>query len=72
MLKVKCSHKSCGEINEINYGEMRADLIGNHFYKFRCKCGKRNLVHYKFEVVAIEDVGKHETTEQIIEKHIIK
>ena len=73
MLRIKCKH--CRHINNIDYGEMRADLLGNHFYKFRCQntdCGKRNLIKYKFDVIAIEDATTHETTEQIVEKKIIE
>jgi len=73
MLKIKCKH--CGYVNQRDYGEMRSDLMGNHFYKFKCanqECKKRNLVRYALEVLPIQDEKSHETTKQIVEKKIIK
>ena len=71
MLKVKCKH--CNAINEIEYGDMRAGLMGNHFFKFRCTtCGNRTLLKYCFDLIAIDDSKKHQTTEQAVEKTVIE
>ena len=71
MLKIKCKH--CGNINEREYGDIKSDLRGNHFYKLRCSsCNKRTLVQYKFETIAMDDTNEYESTEQTLGKIVIE
>lgn len=71
MLTIKCKH--CKALNKRNYDEVRPDFIHNHFYKLHCtECGKRTLVIYALNLIAIDDTEKHQMTEDILEKIVIK